>query len=110
MLESKFTSLGTSSDTLYMHSEPWRDEQEDGWIAIQMFGHKSDLTEETLCSYFEFSHNSVLICHILVVVVATFTSEQVETVEPVLKVVKLALQFFRVYLVGEGNRKQLLKD
>lgn len=65
------------------------------------------LLRKLLCSYFEFSHNSVLICHILVVVVATFTSEQVETVEPVLKVVKLTLQFFWVYLVGERNRKQL---
>lgn len=107
MLESKFTSLGASSDTLYMHSEPWRDGQEDGCIATQMFGHECDLREET---YFEFSHNSVLIRHILVVVVATFTSEQVETVEPVLKVVKLTLQFFWVYLSGERNRKRLLKD
>lgn len=57
-----------------------------------------------LPSYFEFSNDSVLIHHILVVVVATFTSEKVETVEPVLKVVKLTLQFLWVHLSrGQGK-------
>lgn len=54
-----------------------------------------------LPSYFEFSNNSVFIHHILVIVVATFTSEQVETVEPVLKIVILTLQFLWVHLSGE---------
>lgn len=50
-------------------------------------------------SYFEFSNNSVLISHVLVVIIATFSPEQVKTVEPVLKVVKFFLQFLWVNLV-----------
>lgn len=56
--------------------------------------------------YFKFSNNSVFIHHILVIVVATFTSEQVETVKPVLKVVKLTLQFLWVHLIGEWENKK----
>lgn len=54
-------------------------------------------------SYFEFSNYSVLVCDILVVVISTFSSEQAETVQPVLKVVKLTLQFLWVHLIGPKN-------
>lgn len=51
-------------------------------------------------SYFEFSNYSVLVCDVLVVIISTFSSEQAETVQPVLKVVKLTLQFLWVHLIG----------
>lgn len=54
-------------------------------------------------SYFEFSNYSVLVCDVLVVVISTFSSEQAETVQPVLKVVKLTLQFLWVHLIGPKN-------
>lgn len=56
---------------------------------------------QTLCSYFEFSNNSVLIRHVLVVIIAAFPPKQVKTVEPVLKAVKFTLQFLRVHLHTE---------
>lgn len=53
---------------------------------------------KTSCSYFEFSDNSVLIHNVLVVIIAAFPPEQVKTVQPVLKVVKITLQFLWVHL------------
>lgn len=60
-------------------------------------------TEGKKMSYFEFSNYSVLICDILVIIITTFSSEQVETVQPVLKVVKLTLKFLLVHLIGPKN-------
>lgn len=55
-------------------------------------------------SYFEFADYSVLVCDILVIIITTFPPEQTETVQPILKVVKLTLQFLWVHLVGPKNR------
>ncbi len=52
-----------------------------------------------LNSYFEFSNNSVLICDVLVIIISSFSPEQVKTVQPVLKAVEFFLQFFGVNLV-----------
>jgi hypothetical protein len=41
--------------------------------------------------YFELPYESVLICHILVFIVATLPSVQVENMEPVLEVAKFRL-------------------
>lgn len=49
-------------------------------------------------SYLESAHNSVIINHIVVIIISSLSSIQVEGVEPVLKVTILTLQLFIVHL------------
>lgn len=49
-------------------------------------------------SYLESAHNSVLINHIVVIIISSLSSVQVEGVKPVLKATELTLQLFIVNL------------
>lgn len=49
-------------------------------------------------SYLESAHNPVIINHIVVNVISSLSSKQIEGVEPVLKATKLTLQLFIVHL------------
>ena len=64
----------------------------------------------TSSSYFELPDDPVLVCHVLVVVIPTLSSVQVEGVEPVCKVVKIILQILMVHLWNKIQKKSRFQN